>query len=264
MGDNLAAPQISEALKSVPWSSWVSVVGRAPEFRQMEILSKRYSPGAFLTLMVIAGLNDYQLKGKAEEAYWPPLRSLLEGSPTPGHPADLYRILEPFYRKERLPTAKVARLSRFLESPLAEELWTMSSSDVSKQLRTVWERVANTMGQAPKKKTVVFSLKTLGIGLLWLGEDGFDFDGIPVPVDSRLERLTPGLSEDEIRSFWDEVLAELKKTESRLTHIHLDSLLWQYAGEDQPRVFLEQLGVPFPEKVMKGFRNLCDSTKRQD
>ncbi|MBI3292782.1 MAG: N-glycosylase/DNA lyase [Elusimicrobia bacterium] len=249
-----AVQQISKVLEQVPWSAWGKIVERGPEFQEMRGVSQRYSPGAFLTLTVVLGLNDYQLKGKAETAYWPPLRKHLERAPIPDSPEVLGNVLETFYRSERLGKAKVDRLWRFLRSPLAKRLWGMNPTDAAKQIHVLWKGISETMGQEPKKKTIVFSAKTLGVGLLLLGEAGFDFRGIPVPVDSRLQRLTPWIETEKIQEFWDEVLAELRKTEKRLTHLHLDSLLWQYAGEgSDPRVYLQQLGISEPEQIIAGF-----------
>ena len=52
---------------------------------------KRYGFGKFAVLVIVAGLNDYQLKGKADKAYWLPLSNLLENKPVPEHPEELLR-----------------------------------------------------------------------------------------------------------------------------------------------------------------------------
>jgi DNA-(apurinic or apyrimidinic site) lyase len=209
----------------------------------MHTLAQRYPSGVFLTLMVAVGLNDYQLKGKAEVAYWPPLRRHLESLPVPNSLDDLERILEPFYRKERLNSYKVDRLRRFLGSPLARRLWNMTPNETAQHLKSIWQEAALVMEQKPSKKTITFAAKALAIGLLLLNETGFDFAGIPVPVDLRLKDLTPSLSDDRIRQFWDDVLSQLRQTEPHLTHLHLDSFLWQYEGAPDSRLYLMGLGI---------------------
>lgn len=256
MNEQTVAQQISDALATIPWDVWKQIVEREPEFHQMATFAKRYPPGAFLTLMVIAGLNDYQLKGRAEVAYWPLLRKHLENASTPASPEKLCEILEPFYQKERLGMAKGIRLRQFLRSEVAKKLWTMTPGESARQLKKLWQQIALTMGQAPHKKTIVFSLKTLAIGLLCFRESKFDFSGIPVPVDSRLQRLTPSLNEEGVQSLWDTVLTYLHRTEKRLTPVHLDSFLWQYSGENNPQVYLEQLGVPAPKPIVDAFAQL--------
>jgi len=236
--------QISDALKAVPLPVWELVVKRGRAYQEMKVLAQRYPSGAFLTLMVAVGLNDYQLKGKAEVAYWPPLRRHLEASPVPSSLNDLERILEPFYQNERLNDKKVNRLRRFLESSLAKRLWNMTPKEAAGQLKSIWLEVAEVMGQKTSKKTITFASKTLAIGLLLLNETGFDFAGIPVPVDLRVKNLTPSLRDDDhVRLFWDEVLGQLRKTEPYLTHLNLDSLLWQYGGALNKRVYLTDLGI---------------------
>ena len=256
MNKQTVAQKISDALTLIPWDVWVQIVRREPEFHEMAPFAKRYSPGAFLTLMVIVGLNAYQLKGRAEVVYWPLLPKHLENAPTPASPKKLCVILEPFYRKERLGMAKVQRLRKFLRSEVAKKLWAMTPGESAGQFKNLWQEIALTMGQAPHKKTIVFSLKTLAIGLLGLNESEFDFGGIPVPVDSRLQRLTPSLKEEGVQSFWDTVLTYLHRTEKRLTPVHLDSFLWQYSGENNPRAYLKQLGVPAPKPIVDAFTQL--------
>jgi len=238
------AQQMSSALKGVPWPVWERVVREEPEFQHMMPLSQRYPPGPFLTLMVMAGLNDYQLRGKAEVAYWPPLAGHLERATAPSTPNELATLLEAFYARERFKTRKVRRLRRFLGSALAEQLWQMTPVQTASQLNALWQATATAMGQEPSDKTIAFAAKTLVIALLLLGETGFDFSGIPLPVDQRLQGLTPHLDDESIRRLWDAVLGELRKCESRLTHVHLDSFLWQYAGARDRETYLRQLGVP--------------------
>jgi DNA-(apurinic or apyrimidinic site) lyase len=235
------------------------VVKKEPEYQEMEALAQRYPPGAFMVLMVAAGLNDFQLKGKAEIAYWPPLRRHLETLPIPNSPNNLKQLLGQFYQKERLNNMKLDRLRRFMESSLAEELWNKTPRDVAAQLKNIWHQVAIVMGQKPSDKTIAFSAKTLGIGLLLLNETGFDFAGIPVPVDLRVRNLTPFLTtDDRVQEFWNEVLIKLRTTQPHLTHLHLDSLLWQYAGASDKRAYLIELGInrEMAERINQTFETL--------
>jgi len=239
-----AVERISDALKGVPLSAWEQVVVGGAGYREMKVLAQRYPSGAFLTLMVVAGLNDYQLKGKAEVAYWPPLRRHLETTPVPNFPQDLERILELFYQKERLNFIKVNRLRRFLGSSLANRLWNMKPEEAAEQIKSIWREIAEVMGQKPSEKTMAFAAKALAIGLLLLNETRFDFMGIPVPVDLRVKNLIPSLKvDDKVRQFWDEVLKRLQQTEPSLTHLNLDSLLWQYGGSSNKRTYLTSLGI---------------------
>jgi len=253
-----AVEQVNEALKELPLTVWETIVKRGAGYREMNTLAQRYPPGVFLTLMAVLGLNDYQLKGKAEVAYWPPLRKHLEALHIPNSLKELELILESFYQKERLPNVKVNRLRRFLKSSLARRLWNMTLKEVAKQLRGIWRELAFVMAQKPSDKTIAFAAKALAIGLLLLNETEFDFAGIPVPVDSRVKGLTPSLRDDQVRRFWDETLGRLRKKELNLTHLHLDSLLWQYGGATNKRDFLIDLGIGevTAAKIEQIFQNL--------
>lgn len=254
-----AVEQVSDALKVLPLSVWETIVKRGAAYREMNTLALRYPSGVFLTLMVVVGLNDYQLKGKAEVAYWPPLRRHLDALHVPDSLKDLERILEPFYQKERLNNIKVNRLRRFLKSSLARRLWNMTPKEAAKQLRGIWREIALVMIQKSSDKTIAFAAKTLAIGLLLLNETGFDFSGIPVPVDSRVRDLTPSLNDDHrVRQFWDDTLERLRETEPNLTHLHLDSLLWQYGGATNRRLYLIDLGIgeATAAKIEQIFHNL--------
>jgi len=254
-----AVEKISNVLRTVPPPCWELVVKKEPEHQEMKALAQRYSPGAFMALMVVAGLNDFQLKGKAEIAYWPPLRRHLDALPIPNSPNDLERILEPFYQKERLNYMKIDRLRRFLRSSLAKKLWNMTPKETSEQFKSIWHETALVMSQKPSDKTIAFSAKTLGIGLLLLNETGFDFAGIPVPVDWRVRSLTPFLTtDDQVQQFWNEVLRKLRMIQPHLTHLHLDSLLWQYRGALDKRAYLIDLGIEreVAERIKQTFETL--------
>jgi len=239
-----AVEQASDALKVLPLSIWETIVKRGAGYREMNTLTQRYPPGVFLTLMVVVGLNDFQLKGRAEVAYWPPLRRHLEALHVPDSLKDLERILEAFFQEERLNDMKVRRLRRFLESSLARRLWNTTPKEAAKQLRSIWRETALVMDQKSSDKTIAFAAKALAIGLLLLNETGFDFAGIPVPVDSRVKNLTPSLrDDDQVRQFWNETLGRLRHTEPNLTHLHLDSLLWQFEGAPNKRLYLTDIGI---------------------
>jgi DNA-(apurinic or apyrimidinic site) lyase len=248
-----AAQQITNALEQLPWTAWNQVVQDGPGFKVMRPLAEVYQPGAFLVLMVVAGLNDYQLKGKAESKYWPLLRQHLGLEPVPSSPEELGTLLEPFYREERMGIQKVHRMWRFLRSRIANQLWAVSPAEAGRQIRVLWRQIAVVMAQPPEAKTIAFSIKTLAIGLLLLGEENFEFTGVALPVDSRLLKLTPALDGGEVREFWDIVLAKLCQSEPRLTHLHLDSLLWQYSGASNHEAFLNRLGLANATATVEAF-----------
>jgi len=229
--------RITDTLRRVPLEVWDTFVRNEPEWQFTTPVLERYGPNRFLTFMVMAGLNDFQLKGPAERSYWPPLVKYVEVHPVPSSPAELGEILKGFYWRERLPSTKLKRIDRFLNSPVAQELWERDPFHIAREFKRFWYQIAVTMRQEKERKTVVFSSKCLGIGLLMLGVRDFDFTGIPVPVDSRvrdlLERwklISKGASEREIQSLCEEMLGGIREGEPLVNMIHLDSFLWQMEG----------------------------------
>ena len=243
-------------LCGIPFSVWDAVVKNEPEWRLMEPLLGRYGYGHFAVLMLAAGLNDYQLSGRAEKVYWPKIKKLLDNSPTVKSLHDLQTVLNPFYLKERLGSQKSSRLKRFTTSRLASGLWQSRPRFVAENFQSIWNALAQTMRQNRNRKTICFAMKCLGISLLMAGEQGFAFGAIPIPVDLRVMRFMEkaglaGVNEDEdkVRAFWNNVLLELKRKCPGLTHklimIHLDSLIWQIAGLEKNalRRYFSKLGI---------------------
>jgi DNA-(apurinic or apyrimidinic site) lyase len=227
--------KLVEILSKIPWKAWEEIVRKEPEWQNMESFFLSYDFGPFAVLMLATGLNDYQLKGKAEVAYWPNIRKVLKISPSPKSPNDLCKLLIPFYQKERLNINKIERLKRFLKSPLASRLWKSSPQRVSSDFLNIWDNLAKIMHQQPQAKTIVFAMKCLGISLLIVKEYGFDFTPIPVPIDLRVMRFTKLLgfnigSDSDVRAFWNDILSILREGDSHITMIHLDSLIWQIAS----------------------------------
>jgi len=234
----LQEDKLVDIISNIPWDAWQRIVANEPEWQLMQPFLPRYRFGAFAVLMLTTGLNDYQLKGKADEAYWPQICALLEKSKTPESPPELGNLLEPLYQKERLATNKIERLERFLGSSLASNLWESSAQKISAEFLSYWYKLAEVMHQQPQDKTIVFAMKCLGISLLMAGEFQFNFGQIPIPVDSRVEKFTKSLgiqinSTEDIRNFWSKILILLKRKDPRITMIHLDSLIWQIASLDK-------------------------------
>ena len=240
---------ISEILSKIPSKVWNEIVKREPEWIYMHKFLGRYGFGRFAVLMTVAGLNDYQLKGKAEVAYWPPLSALLERKGVPNSPLELMYILGEFYSRERFSNTKIRRLEKFLLSSLAQDLWTSEPEDVARDFVNIWYRLADTMGQDRNAKTITFAMKCLGISLLMVGETDFSFEKIPIPVDYRVKTFTERLGvavwdDDDIRYFWSSVLEELRKNVD-VNMIHLDSLVWQIGTLDRVGIvrYFSELGV---------------------
>jgi len=243
-----------DTLSKISLEVWNEIVEREPEWLNMKEFLGKYGFGRFAVLMIATGLNDFQLKGKAEVAYWPKLRELLDKNEVPSSLNEMEHILSEFYRRERFANLKLKRLNRFLSSKLAVELWNAKPKDVASNFLRIWHDLATTMRQSREAKTIVFAMKCLGIALIMAGESNFRFEQIPIPVDYRVRIFTKRLgvnveTDDEVRRFWNNVLEVLRK-DVPINMIHLDSLIWQI-GTMSDKEIIEYFGKFGLESVGK-------------
>jgi len=54
---------------------------------------------------------------------------------------------------------------------------------------------------------------------------------VDIPVDLRIKKFTPNLTDDEVRYLWKQVLVRIKRKCPEVSMLHLDSFLWQLSGE---------------------------------
>ncbi len=241
--------EVVDCLCMIPFESWEALIELDPEYKYFKKFKTQLTCGQFSVLLVMAGLNAYQLKGYAEKAYWSKLSEWISSYKMPNAPSDLCVVLVGFYEAERLPTGKLKRLSRFLNSDLAKRLWQQSGKTIEKNFEKIWDELAVVMNQKSHDKTICFSMKCLAISLLMYGYADFCFS-MPIPVDSRISRWTnrlglcDGESKGEIQQVWSKILKGLKDHDSRLNMIHLDCLLWQTAvlDDDDLMGFFKQCG----------------------
>ncbi len=242
-----AAEAIAEALARFPPSAWERIMKRQPEYGEMWELAQRFQAagieGAFLTVEVMAALNDY---AERSEHYWQDLAGRLSQA-LPRTLDELKERLKPLYAGKRFWPHKLSRLDRFLGSETARALWAATAKEVAADFKAWHIWIARTMRQRKTDKTIITTVKALAVGLRLLEEREVDFSGIPVAVDERVQSLTPFLkSKSEIQRFWDDVLDQIRRKGIRLTSLELDSLLWQIGAcedEEERRSYLEGLGI---------------------
>lgn len=243
--------RLAETLGMISKETWQRIVEMEPEWQQLEPLRQIFPQGSFSVFMMMAGLNAFQLKGKAETAYWAKLRQLLEDCESVSTIKTLVAFLVKFYQKERLYNCKLERLARYMNSPLVFNLWEKAPKKISLMMEDIWQELGNIMNQALQEKTICFAMKCLGISLMISGECDFTFPEIPIPVDSRITKFTKKLgigieeSTRKIQEFWQGVLSLLGPSLPSLTMIHLDSLIWQIAHHDTDELldYFRQLGI---------------------
>ncbi len=240
--------ELVSVLKEIPLGAWERIV----EWPEMAPVYRHLGFTRFSVFLVATGLNDYQLKGTAETAYWPPLCQLLLRSEPPSSPERLLTLLDPYYAQERLGTQKRRRLVRFLRSSLARQLWIGTPAEAARDFARIWRRMASLMRQPRSAKTIAFAMKCLGWSLLMSGERSFDFASIPIPVDSRVRRfmervgISFGTSEGAIQRGWERVLDSLREVPPTITMLHLDTLIWEIGTRPPEEIltYFEDLGLP--------------------
>ncbi len=243
--DLVIPKQVYSFFTSIPYPSWDLIVRNEPEWIEFKQFHERYSFGLFAVLMIMCGLNAYQLKGRAETGYFPAFRDILQKNHNPKNPDELISMLYPLYECDRLPKGKCSRLHRFLKSEFTERIWYSTPSDIEESFIRIWHCLAAVMKQDKDKKTIVFAMKCLGIALLMEHKVNFSFEAIPVPVDSRIRKITaalggPGDPDRAVQQFWHQVIEKIREKDMTITMIHLDSFLWQvsgYRGEERNEWF---------------------------
>jgi DNA-(apurinic or apyrimidinic site) lyase len=245
-------PKVFSFFTAIPYQSWDLIVRNEPEWIEFNRFHKEFPFGPFAVLMLICGLNAYQLKGRAEHGYFPAYRNSIQQNRIPETPGDLVQILLPLYECDRLPKGKCSRLYRFMESNLASQVWNSSPVEIEETFIEIWHDLAQVMRQHEDKKTIVFAMKCLGIALLMEHKVNFHFEEIPIPVDSRVRKITgkmggPTQPDDLVREYWHQVIQKVRQKDSTVTMIHLDSFLWQvvgYSGEERKDWFCKN-GICF-------------------
>lgn len=198
-----------------------------------KLQERGYKEGKLIVTYLILGLNDYQLKGDANN-YWSVLEKLLIESRLPENLQELIGILKPFYEKERLGNTKVRRLENFLNSPIAKDLWTKNFEEILIiGIKNIWNEIANVMNQKEWNKTIAFSMKCLAISLLANGYNNFEFPPI-IPADIHIKRVTikMGLikendSDKKIVNIWKKILIKINEVNERFKAYHLDQFFWE-------------------------------------
>jgi Uncharacterized protein conserved in archaea len=247
--------KLEEILKKIPPKAWDKIISKEPEYLYFKDLMPFYHFGAFALIMVMSGLNAYQLKGKAQEKYFPILKDILLLNENKKDYEALRSTFLSFYEKERSYKGKLKRVNNFFDSNLAKTMWKQENTHYFKRyFKDIWEELAFTMKSKKERKTIAFAMKCLGVGLIMKGCKDFDFDGIPIPVDSRIKHFATrigleNVDDNKIITFFEDILKNIPN----INMIHLDSLIWQIAKLDHQELdkYFEELGCKMLSKELK-------------
>jgi len=192
----------------------------------------------FAPLVVANALVSYQLSGRGEDWWWEFARYFSE-NPVVDF-AGAYRVFLPYSKtNRRLVEAKVKRLQRaeaFLQGMDPKRYYT--------HMTALQKDLARTLETGRNAKTVVFAVKMFGYAMrIATGEfRPYPMD-IPIPVDSRIRKLTERLNRNNPARFWQDVAEQ-----TRVPPLHIDSILWPALSGD-PDV---------QDKIRRTFGNIGD------
>jgi len=80
--NNLEKERLIKILSDTPDEAWKEIVRKEPEWKFIEQIYK-IGFGSSSVIMVATGLNDYGLKSRAEDFYWPEIAKYLPNLNTP-------------------------------------------------------------------------------------------------------------------------------------------------------------------------------------
>ena len=192
----------------------------------------------FAPLVIANALVSYQLSGRGEDWWWEFARYFSE-NPVVDF-AGAYKVFLPQSRtNRRLVDVKVRRLRRaeaFLQNMRPEEYYG--------NMIALQTDLARILGTKKNAKTIVFAVKMFGYAMrIATGEFRPYPMEVPIPVDSRIRKLTERLDKDNPARFWQDVAEQ-----TRVPPLHIDSILWPALSGD-PDV---------QDKIRRTFGNIGD------
>ncbi len=183
--------------------------------------------------VVLNALVSYQLSGTGEQ-YWTEFFSWFASHPFFSLQAFLHFLENSRYNR-RLLRAKAER---------AKKAWEfLSSTDIESYYPdyiSFWQDLSGALSSPPRRKTVVLAVKMYGYAMrIRTGKfHPYPFE-VPIPLDSRIQRITRAFSQEDPLDFWFHI-----SRESNVPPLHIDSVLWNPLGSDTGKKALLDLGAP--------------------
>ncbi len=170
----------------------------------------------FVPLVVANSLVSYQLSGKGEEWWWEFAHYFSENPVVEF--SEAYKAFLPESRtNRRLVGTKVKRLKR-----VDAFLQAMDPDRYYADMVRLRDDLAKVLGTNKSAKTIVFAVKMFGYAMrIATGEfRQYPFE-VPIPVDSRIKRITEKLGGGDPTEFWNRIAKE-----TNVPPLHIDSILW--------------------------------------
>ncbi len=208
-------------LKGIGIKGAKSIESKDPQYIALYRMSKRVEAGPFVKYVVANSLISYQLSGKAED-YWNEFEEKL--SITGNIYRDMKNFLEISAFNKRLTNVKLKRLKK--AQKILEEITP------SMRFKDVWKKLY-VFGKY--RKTVVFSIKMFGYAKRIIKKKFTPFPmEIPIPLDSRIKKITKMLTNKEPLKFWRAIALK-----TGIPPLHIDSILWNAMGKNKAKELTE-------------------------
>lgn len=200
------------------------------QYSALVYLSKHLSKDIFLNLIVRNALVAYQLTSKGER-YWWEFAEYFSENPE----SNMEEFLRNCKGNMKYRDIKIARLRKLNGYSFGMEFYRDMES-----LRNRLESILGTTG-----KTIYFAVKMYGYGARIVSNEFIPYPmSIPIPVDSRIIKITQALGEKDTIEFWNGIAYQ-----TDIPPLHIDSIIWPLLSGDQ-RIISKYLSKFTPPRIL--------------
>lgn len=229
---------VSDALASIGYDGIVAFDRTEPEYSTLERLYEQYESERYIKLIgILAGSQDYMLNGTAQQ-YWNQLTKTAEQHPTMESAKAVRELMADFIECD-INATKRDQKRRRLVYLLNEDFdqWFLNNHGEIEAL-TVWQNVAEGLGNPMDAQTVVLAMKIYDIAHLLTNHEYLKFPReIPLPQNRQIVRVakSSGIATsentDDVLEAWAEVIESTSdQIGEPLSLLRVDSIMFQ-AGQ---------------------------------
>ncbi|MDT7887728.1 MAG: N-glycosylase/DNA lyase [Desulfurococcales archaeon] len=235
--NNYRIETIGGALARLGLEAIYAIEERDPQYRALEYLVNRLGDCSSASLLaVLNALSAYQLSMPGEDYWWEFARYPFKQ----GDPDKLVEEFISFLSSSRGNVAardkKISRIKRLVLSQAHIEIY-VKIVDLFRDLETLREILARSLGKEGYEKTIVFAVKILYYVARICGSKTSPPDTIELPIDRRIAGITytSEIADTDARDPVEEIMKNYREAQrawkkvseiSRISMINLDSLLW--------------------------------------
>lgn len=267
--------KVAKIIKDIGLKTVYAIEDEDPQLKALKTIYEKTGHIGYVCLLAVANaLISYKLTVKGEK-YWSEFSKHMAAT-SPEYKRVFENIKE-FLVKTKLnvfaKNSKVKRLTKFLKSPIATEIYVRPQL-YRQDLERLRYGIAKATNANPNAKTIVFSVKMFYYAYYSsTGERPIVPYTIPLPVDIRISTLTIssgiidvigveklknkalyllGRKADDVRRVWFKV-----SLLSRIPSLNIDSLLWPigiFTTKNMPHAILLHKTLEYVKNMVKNER----------